>query len=179
MGECQHLTKYDDRKNKSVNKIYTQKELVAQRKIWKQGHQKVVFTNGVFDILHRGHVEYLNAAKKMGDILVVGINTNESVQRIKGIKRPIVDEQDRVYIISQLMCVNAVCLFSEDTPLQLITALVPDILVKGADYSLENIVGKNIVEQSGGEVKTITLTPGRSSSNIIEIIVQRFCGDGK
>lgn len=157
-----------------MGKVYSQPELVSLRSKWKQENKKVVFTNGVFDIVHRGHVEYLSSAKKLGDILVVGVNSDSSVKRIKGELRPIVQEEDRAFIVSQLSCVDAVCLFSEDTPLNLISLLVPDILVKGADYTLENIVGRDVVEKAGGKVQTIEFVSNRSTTNIVEIIVSRF-----
>ena len=157
-----------------MGNIYSRQSLVEQRSLWRQQYKKVVFTNGVFDILHRGHVEYLLKAKSMGDILIVGMNTDASVKRIKGDLRPIVNENDRAFILSQLGCVDAVCLFDEDTPLNLISAIVPDILVKGADYSIDTIVGKDVVEQAGGRVQTIEFIPDRSTSNIVETIVSRF-----
>jgi rfaE bifunctional protein nucleotidyltransferase chain/domain len=157
-----------------MGKVYTRQSLNKQRTIWKQQQQKVVFTNGVFDILHRGHVEYLLKAKSLGDVLIVGMNTDASVKRIKGELRPIVNEEDRAFILSHLVCVDAVCLFEEDTPLALISVLVPDVLVKGADYTLDTIVGKDVVERAGGTVQTIEFIPDRSTSNIVQTIVSRF-----
>lgn len=154
--------------------VYSLKDLTEQRSQWKRLNKKVVFTNGVFDILHRGHVEYLVSAKKMGDVLVVGVNSDPSVQRIKGPLRPIVKEQDRAFILSQLACVDAVCLFDQETPYDLITEIVPDILVKGADYTIDTIVGRDVVEKAGGHVRTIEFVPDRSTTNIVETIVQRF-----
>ncbi|MHB1049115.1 MAG: D-glycero-beta-D-manno-heptose 1-phosphate adenylyltransferase [Bacteroidota bacterium] len=157
-----------------MGKVYTQKALLALRSEWKRSNKRVVFTNGVFDILHRGHVEYLNAAKNLGDILIVGINSDASVVRLKGPLRPIVREDDRAFIISQLASVDAVCLFDEDTPIDLITAVIPDVLVKGADYTPENIVGKDVVEHAGGTVQTIEFVPERSTTSIVDTIVSRF-----
>ena len=154
--------------------IYSLKGLTEQRLQWRHLNKKVVFTNGVFDIVHRGHVEYLLSAKKLGDILIVGVNSDLSVRRIKGPLRPIVNEQDRAFILSQLTSVDAVCLFDEETPYDLIKAVVPDILVKGADYSLDTIVGRDIVEKAGGRVQTIDFIPDRSTTNIVETILQRF-----
>ena len=134
----------------------------------------VVFTNGVFDILHRGHVEYLLKARALGDRLVVGLNADASVRRIKGDKRPVVAEGDRAFILANLVPVDYVCLFGEDTPLELITRIVPDVLVKGADYRIEDIVGREVVERAGGRVSTIEFVPDRSSSGIIERILERF-----
>lgn len=157
-----------------MGKVYSQKALLALRTEWKRTKKRVVFTNGVFDILHRGHVEYLNAAKNLGDVLIVGVNSDASVVRLKGPLRPIVREADRAFIISQLASVDAVCVFDEDTPIDLITAVVPDVLVKGADYAPENIVGKDVVEQSGGTVQTIEFVPERSTTSIVDTIVSRF-----
>jgi rfaE bifunctional protein nucleotidyltransferase chain/domain len=157
-----------------MGKVYTQKALLALRSDWKRQGKTTVFTNGVFDILHRGHVEYLGAAKRMGDILIVGINTDASVQRLKGPLRPIVHEDDRAFIISQLVSVDAVCLFDEETPFKLISALVPEVLVKGADYSIDQIVGRDVVEGAGGSVKTIEFVPERSTTTIVDTIVSRF-----
>jgi D-beta-D-heptose 7-phosphate kinase/D-beta-D-heptose 1-phosphate adenosyltransferase len=157
-----------------MGKVYTQKALLALRSDWKRQGKMTVFTNGVFDILHRGHVEYLGAAKRMGDILIVGINTDASVQRLKGPLRPIVHENDRAFIISQLVSVDAVCLFDEETPFTLISALVPEVLVKGADYSIDKIVGRDVVEGAGGSVKTIEFVPERSTTTIVDTIVSRF-----
>ncbi len=157
-----------------MGKVYSRQSMVEQRMIWKQQQKKVVFTNGVFDILHRGHIEYLSQAKLLGDVLVVGMNSDASVKRIKGTLRPIVCEEDRALILSQLLFVDAVCLFEEDTPLNIISALVPDILVKGADYTVDAIVGKDIVERAGGSVQTIEFVPNRSTSDIVKTIVSRF-----
>ena len=157
-----------------MGKVFLQAELVTLRLEWKRNQKKVVFTNGVFDILHRGHVEYLSSARDLGDLLIVGVNSDESVKRIKGPLRPIVPEEDRAFIISQLVCVDAVCLFDEDTPLNLISAVVPDVLVKGADYTLENIVGRDVVEKAGGKVQTLKFVPNRSTTNIVDTIVSRF-----
>lgn len=127
----------------------------------------IVFTNGVFDILHAGHVMYLEAARAMGDILVVGMNTDESVQRIKGPTRPVNVQEDRAFVLAALRCVDHVVLFDEDTPLILITTLMPDVLVKGGDYTRETIVGADVVEANGGIVATIPLLEGRSTTGII------------
>lgn len=133
--------------------------------------KKIVFTNGVFDIIHKGHVEYLNRAKDLGDILVVAINSDSSVRRIKGEKRPIVPESDRAYVVSNLKSVDYVCLFEEDTPYETIKIIRPDILVKGADWKVEDVVGRDIVEAIGGKVVTIKYIEGRSTTNIIKKIL--------
>ncbi|HTY38422.1 MAG TPA: D-glycero-beta-D-manno-heptose 1-phosphate adenylyltransferase [Bacteroidota bacterium] len=147
-------------------------ELVQVRRRLKSEGKQVVFTNGCFDILHRGHVDYLSKAKAQGDVLVVGLNTDKSVQRLKGPTRPVVEEDDRAAVIASLAVVDYVCLFDEDTPYELIKAVVPDILVKGADWSVNDIVGKDVVEASGGSVRTIEFLPNRSTSNIIKKIAQ-------
>lgn len=141
----------------------------------KQLGKTVVFTNGCFDILHAGHVQYLEKAKALGDFLVVAINSDASVRRLKGEKRPINSEHDRAYILSRLKPVDAVVLFEEDTPLRIIEALLPDVLVKGADWTIENIVGKDIVEAHGGEVRTIEFLSGRSTTGTIEKIRSIYC----
>ena len=127
----------------------------------------MVFTNGCFDILHRGHVDYLSKAKSIGDILIVGLNDDASVTRLKGPERPIVQQQDRADVLAALSSVDFVCLFSQDTPYELIKAIVPDVLVKGADWPIEKVVGKDIVESAGGSVRTIEFLPNRSTSTII------------
>jgi rfaE bifunctional protein nucleotidyltransferase chain/domain len=152
-------------------------ELNEMKRIRESLHRqkkKIVFTNGCFDIIHRGHIEYLLKAKALGDVLVVGLNTDESVRRIKGEGRPIVTQDDRAFVLANLLPVDYVCPFAEDTPLSLITAIVPDILVKGADWKIDDIVGKDVVELAGGKVETIDFVPNRSTSGIIERILERF-----
>jgi D-beta-D-heptose 7-phosphate kinase / D-beta-D-heptose 1-phosphate adenosyltransferase len=129
---------------------------------------RLVFTNGCFDLLHRGHVEYLHAARSFGDALVVGVNTDASVRRLKGKGRPLVGEEDRAVVLAGLASVDAVALFSEDTPLELILALRPDVLVKGGDYQEDAIVGAQEVRAAGGEVRTVPLVMGRSTTEILE-----------
>lgn len=128
----------------------------------------VVFTNGCFDLLHRGHVEYLFAARALGAALIVGVNTDASVQRLKGAGRPITPEEDRAIVLAGLACVDAVTFFAEDTPAALIAALLPDRLVKGGDYTLETVVGRDIVEGAGGQVVILPLVPGRSTTAILQ-----------
>lgn len=140
----------------------------------KAGRKKIVFTNGCFDLLHWGHVKYLEDAKKIGDILVVGINRDASVRRIKGNKRPVVPEGDRARVVAALASVDYVVLFGEDTPLKIIKMLKPDILVKGADWNKDNIVGADFVESYGGRTVTIKLTKNRSSTNLIKKIAKDF-----
>ena len=128
---------------------------------------RVVFTNGCFDILHRGHVEYLAAARELGDVLVVGLNSDDSVSRLKGPGRPINPVDDRAAVLAALTAVDAVTVFEEDTPRDLISALLPDVLVKGGDYRAEDIVGASEVRAAGGEVVVVPLVPGRSTTGII------------
>ena len=130
--------------------------------------QKIVFTNGCFDVLHFGHVHYLLEAKKLGNILVVGLNSDDSVRRLKGPSRPINGEKERAFVLAALSFVNYVVLFEEDTPENLIKAVRPDVLVKGGDYALDQIVGADFVTQNGGTVTTIPFVEGYSSSHIIE-----------
>lgn len=137
--------------------------LLAQ---WKQKGYKVVFTNGCFDLLHRGHVDYLTKARDLGDVLFLGLNTDASVSSLKGQHRPIQDEQSRLLIMASLECVDAVMLFDEPTPYNLINNVQPDILVKGSDYKPEDIVGYDIVTAKGGQVITLDFIPGYSTSGI-------------
>jgi len=136
------------------------------RKTWADQHEKVVFTNGCFDILHRGHVDYLNKAADLGTKLIVAINSDKSVTGIKSPSRPIQDELSRAEIMASLGCVDAVIIFDESTPYNLISLLVPDILVKGADYKAEEIVGYDVVVAHGGQVLTLDFLPGYSTSLI-------------
>lgn len=129
--------------------------------------KKVVFTNGVFDLLHRGHIDYLTKAKVFGDVLIVGLNSDASVHRIKGPSRPIQSQADRAAILLALKAVDYVVLFNEDTPEKLISIVRPDVLVKGADYKLSEIVGAKLVQSYGGKVKRVRLTSGRSTTNMI------------
>lgn len=134
--------------------------------------QKIVFTNGCFDILHRGHVTYLAQARQMGDLLVVGLNSDASVRRLKGPERPVNDERSRALLLAALEMVDYVVLFEEDTPYNLILKVKPDLLVKGGDYDIHNIVGADFVRQRGGEVRTIPFVQGFSSSSIIDHLKQ-------
>ena len=154
----------------SANKIMTFSQALAKINDWKRNNEKIVFSNGCFDILHAGHVDYLEKAKQIGDHLVVGLNSDYSVSKIKGPARPIVDEVSRSRILAALEFVDLVILFNEETPLDLIKALKPDILVKGKDYTISNIVGADFVLQNGGKVETIELTAGFSSTNVISKI---------
>jgi len=138
--------------------------------MWKFQGEKVVFSNGVFDLLHTGHITYLTKAAKLGGRLVIGLNTDNSVKRLKGPERPVNDENSRALLLAAMFFVDAIVLFDEDTPINLITELQPDILVKGADYTIDRIVGAKEVIDSGGEVKTIDFVDGFSSTSIIQKI---------
>lgn len=157
-----------------MGRLVTLDELLRLRETWRRAGQRLVFTNGCFDILHRGHVEYLQQARTHGDVLVVGLNSDESVARLKGEGRPIVPQEDRAAILAALACVNYVVYFAQDTPGELIRALAPEVLVKGADYQINEIVGHDVVQASGGQVVRIPLTPSRATRDIIATILARF-----
>lgn len=153
-----------------LDKIQPLTTLKATVYAWQKEGKKVVFTNGVFDLLHLGHVTYLAKAAELGDKLIIGLNADSSVKRIKGEGRPINDQNNRAALLASLFFVDGVVLFEEDTPFNLISTLLPDILVKGADYTVNNIVGAKEVIANGGEVKTITFVEGYSSTSIINKI---------
>jgi rfaE bifunctional protein nucleotidyltransferase chain/domain len=155
---------------RTADKIKDLPAAVRQVTQWKQQGKRVVFTNGCFDLLHLGHVDYLEKARNLGDVLVVGLNTDDSVSRFKGPRRPIQDQVSRSRVMAALQSVDMVVFFNEDTPLELISALVPQVLVKGSDYLAENIVGAEVVKKAGGEVKTIDFVPGYSTTRIVERI---------
>lgn len=150
------------------DKIITQDALMQQATRWRLQNKKIVFTNGVFDILHQGHIASLSEAASYGDVLVVGVNANDSVRRLKGPGRPVNDEQARALMLASLLMTDAVILFNEDTPLNLITALLPDVLVKGGDYTVEQIAGAKEVLAAGGTVKIAQIIEGISTTAIIE-----------
>ena len=154
----------------TATKIQTLENAAKLTKEWQNSGQKVVFTNGCFDIVHLGHVDYLEKARMLGDKLVLGLNTDASVSRLKGPQRPVVNEESRARLMAALEFVDTVILFDEPTPLQVIEKIGPDILVKGDDYSVETIVGSDFVIAKGGEVKTIPLVSGYSTSSVIEKI---------
>ncbi|MEE9432380.1 MAG: D-glycero-beta-D-manno-heptose 1-phosphate adenylyltransferase [Melioribacteraceae bacterium] len=156
------------------NSIIDKTELLKIRKQLKVEGKKVVFTNGVFDILHAGHVDYLVKTKECGDILILALNSDASVRRIKGEKRPLVPQNERAFILSNLKPVDYVVMFEEDTPQDLITYLLPDVLVKGADYSIEQIIGHEIVQANGGEVKTIKFVSQQSTTNIVNKVLDTY-----
>lgn len=150
------------------NKLIPRNTAGLSADFWHDENKKIVFTNGCFDILHRGHVEYLAKAAQLGDILIVGLNSDKSVRRLKGKGRPINDEISRAVVLSALESVFCVVIFDEDTPENLIKEINPDVLVKGSDYKIDEIAGADFVKQHGGEVVTIDLVKGFSTTNIIE-----------
>lgn len=157
---------------------FIKRKIIAADKIdsllvmWRFQEKKVVFTNGCFDLLHLGHIDYLSKAADLGDILLIGLNTDASVSRIKGPQRPILDEYARAMMLASLQFVDAVVLFDEDTPYELIKRVQPDVLVKGKDYKAEDVVGYDIVMDKGGSVETIDLVEGYSTTALIEKLRQ-------
>ncbi|WP_373512065.1 D-glycero-beta-D-manno-heptose 1-phosphate adenylyltransferase [Persicitalea sp.] len=156
------------------NKIRQLSEAITQVADWQRAGQKVVFTNGCFDIVHLGHIDYLEKARALGDRLVLGLNTDASVSRLKGPNRPVVNEYARARLMAALAFVDTVILFDEPTPQTLIEALKPDILVKGDDYTLETIVGADFVIKNGGTVETVALVPGYSTTSLIAKIKKSY-----
>ncbi len=161
-----------------IEKIKTLEEVVEIRQRLRREGQKLVFTNGCFDILHVGHVRYLNQARSMGDALVLALNSDKSVRTLKGAHRPIVPEDERAEVVAALASVDYVFLFDDLTPGRIIDVIVPDVLVKGADWGISEIVGRETVEKAGGVVRNIPLVEGTSTTNIIEKIVSQFGSSG-
>ena len=157
---------------KVKSKIMRKEEVSGLMDVWKYMGLKIVFTNGCFDIIHFGHIDYLARAASLGGKLIIGLNTDASVRRLKGASRPVQDEQSRALILASLQFVDAVILFDEETPQELISFLIPDILVKGSDYRIDQIVGADVVLNNGGKVETMDFVAGYSTSNIIEKIKQ-------
>jgi rfaE bifunctional protein nucleotidyltransferase chain/domain len=157
-----------------MSNIKILEELVGIRNELKKQNKKVVFTNGCFDLIHAGHIDYLTKAKAFGDILIVALNSDASVTRIKGARRPIVPLKERSLVIANIKAVDYVTVFEEDTPYEAIKKLVPDVLIKGADWRINDIVGRDIVEGAGGKVETIDFVNFQSTTNIIKIILERF-----
>ena len=156
---------------KNINsKIYSLNSLTTQVEKWKATGNKVIFTNGCFDIIHRGHIEVLARTADLGDKLIIGLNSDQSIQKLKGEDRPIIDEQSRAILLAALSFVDAIVLFSEETPLKLIIDLLPDVLAKGGDYEIETIVGHQIIQNNGGEVRLVPFVDGFSSTKIIDKI---------
>ena len=158
----------------AIDKIKTLEEILPARAELRRLGKKLVFTNGCFDILHVGHVRYLNQARAMGDALVVAVNSDRSVSLIKGPERPIVPEGERAEVLAALSCVDWVFIFDDPTPQRIIDAIIPDILVKGADWGLSEIVGRDTVEKAGGIVRNIPLVDGSSTTSIIKKILEQF-----
>jgi D-glycero-beta-D-manno-heptose 1-phosphate adenylyltransferase len=154
------------------SKIHTPASLMRILTGWKLLGEKIVFTNGCFDILHYGHVQYLAEARALGKRLIVGVNSAASVSRLKGAHRPINDDKTRLTLLASLICVDAVIVFEEDTPYQLIQLIVPDVLVKGGDWQPESIVGSDIVLKNGGEVRSLVFAEGYSTTNIEQKILK-------
>jgi len=156
--------------NKINSKIFSLDDLKNQVNAWKQAGEEVVFTNGCFDIIHRGHIEVLAQTADLGDRLIIGLNSDSSIQKLKGEDRPIIDEQARAVLLSALSFVDAVILFPEETPINLISTLLPDVLAKGGDYEIEAIVGHEIIQNNGGKVILVPFVDGFSSTTIIDKI---------
>lgn len=157
-----------------MNNILDINKLTDVRKKLKEEGKTVVFTNGCFDVLHAGHVDYLRKARELGDVLILGLNSDSSIKNIKGENRPIVPQNERAYILANLNPVDYVTYFDEDTPENLINKIIPDVLVKGADWAIENVVGREIVEKNGGCVKTIKFVHQQSTTNIIDTILKKY-----
>jgi len=156
------------------SKIESLESMAERARNLRQSGKKVVFTNGCYDILHPGHIELLSKARGLGDVLVVAINTDDSVRRLKGPGRPIFDEAERAELLGALEMVDFVCAFSEDTPLEAILKIRPDVLVKGADWGIDEIVGRVEVESWGGRVVAVPLVGGKSTTGIVERVLTRY-----
>ena len=149
------------------NKIYPRETLLKECNVWRAEQRKIIFTNGCFDILHHGHLDLIAKAADLGNVLIVGVNTDSSVLRLKGPNRPVNNEKDRMFQLASLLCVDAVCTFDEDTPENLIKLISPDILVKGGDYAIDQIVGAEFVMSYGGKVEIIPFVEGYSTTSLI------------
>jgi rfaE bifunctional protein nucleotidyltransferase chain/domain len=159
--------------NQLKEKIVSQDQALNELKTWREKNKKIVFTNGCFDIIHPGHIDYLSQARDLGDILVLGLNTDQSVKRLnKGSNRPINDERTRAYVLAGLASVDLIVFFDEETPYNLIKLLQPNVLVKGKDYEVEKIIGFDILKENGGEVITIPFLEGYSTSSLIKKIIE-------
>jgi rfaE bifunctional protein nucleotidyltransferase chain/domain len=155
-----------------TDKLYNREELIAARAGWKRAGRKVVLTNGCYDLLHPGHIRLLEQARSLGDVLILALNSDASVGRLKGPSRPLIPERDRAEVAAGLEAVDAITIFEEDTPRELIAAVLPDVLVKGADWA-HWIAGREEVEAAGGEVKALALEPGYSTTGIVEAVLTR------
>ncbi len=163
----------------TTDKIKTLEEVVSARARMRSEGKRLVFTNGCFDVLHVGHVRYLNQARALGDALVLAVNSDASVRGIKGAGRPVVPEVERAEVLAALACVDLVFIFDDATPQHVIDAIVPDILVKGADWPIDEIVGRATVENAGGVVRNIRLVEGASTTGIITRVLERFGRDAR
>ena len=152
-------------------KIYSLEKLKNQVELWKKSGDKIVFTNGCFDILHRGHIEVLAHTADLGDKLIIGLNSDSSIKSLKGETRPIINEDSRAILLAAFRFVDAIVLFNEDTPINLISILLPDVLAKGGDYEVSTVVGHELVQNNGGKVILVPFVDGYSSTNIIEKIL--------
>jgi rfaE bifunctional protein nucleotidyltransferase chain/domain len=159
---------------KAISRVIARSKLPLLIRRLRRERRRIVFTNGVFDILHRGHVDYLASARSFGDVLIVGLNSDASVRRIKGPDRPIQNQRDRAIILSSLRPVDYVVIFSEETPEKLIMTIRPDVLVKGADWAIEDIVGATFVQSYGGKVRRVRMRQGRSSTSLIQLLRSRL-----
>jgi D-beta-D-heptose 7-phosphate kinase/D-beta-D-heptose 1-phosphate adenosyltransferase len=162
-----------------MGKVLSRPELAAEAARLKAAGEKLVFTNGVFDLLHVGHLRYLQQARTLGDALAIGLNADECVKRLKGDKRPILPEAERAELLAGLACVDYVCLFPEDDPRELIKAVVPQVLVKGGDWPIEKILGRDTVEAGGGKVLSLPFVEGRSTTTIVQEIAKKYGADFK
>ena len=159
--------------NQLKEKVVSQDQALKELKTWREKNKKIVFTNGCFDIIHPGHIDYLSQARDLGDILVLGLNTDQSVRLLnKGSNRPINDERTRAYVLAGLASVDLIVFFDEETPYNLIKLLQPNVLVKGKDYEVEKIIGFDILKENGGEVITIPFLEGYSTSSLIKKIIE-------
>ena len=162
-------------RSKSSTKVLSVSNLVAERRLLREAGRRVVFTNGCFDLLHPGHVRYLTLARELGDALIVALNSDRSVRALKGPSRPILREDERAEVMAALECVDYVTIFDEETPRELIAQLLPDILVKGGDWGVTDIIGREEVEAAGGEVLSLPFVEGCSTSDVIARILERLC----
>src|SRR6185312_10718702 len=154
-------------------KIFDRKSLATRVQRWRSEGKKIVFTNGCFDLLHAGHLSLLHEAAQYGDVLVLGVNSDVSVGHLKGPSRPLIPESERAAMLAALSCIDAVTIFGEDTPLELLRSIRPDVLVKGQDYSVDQVVGRDLVESAGGRVVLVPLVPERSTTDLIDRIASR------
>ena len=161
------------KEKKKTSKLLSWMKLKEKRELWRNLGETVVFTNGCFDVLHAGHVLLLEKAKETGDKLVVALNSDESVNRIKGRNHPVRSEKERVEVIAGLTCVDNIVVFGQDDPLEIVKLIEPDVLIKGGDWKVENIIGSDVVKAGGGEVKVIPLLKGKSTTSLVERIKRR------